>query len=74
MFFCTHTSLFQVLNPTCCIRLATSFNTEQHRPAVLDSTMDDVGSVWPSLYVLTMTDLNANHAAWQRVYDSCNFV
>ena len=65
MFFCTHTSLFQVLNPTCGVHVATSFKTEQHRPTMLDSTMDDVGSVWPGLYVLSMTDLNANHAAWQ---------
>ena len=50
--FCTQTSRFQLLNPTCCIRLATSFNTVQHRPTMLDSTMlDDVGSVWPGLYM-----------------------
>ena len=40
-----------MLNPTCCIRLATSSNTVQHRPTMLDSTMlDDAGSVWPGLY------------------------
>ena len=39
-----------MLNPTCCIRLATSSNTVQHRPTMLDSTMlDDVASVWPGL-------------------------
>ena len=34
-----------MLNPTCCIRLATSFNTVQHRPTMLD----DVALVWPGL-------------------------
>ena len=39
-----------MLNPTCCIRLATSSNTVQHCPTMLDSTMlDDVASVWPGL-------------------------
>ena len=46
--FWTQTSRAQVLNPTCCIRLATLSNTVQHRPTMLDSTMlDDVGSIWP---------------------------
>ena len=34
-------SRVQVLNPTCCIRLAASFNTMQHSPTMLDLTISD---------------------------------
>ena len=38
----------KILDPACCIRLTTSFDTFQYRPTMLD----DVGSVWPGLYGL----------------------
>ena len=45
-----------MFNPTCCIRLAASSNTLQHRPTMLNSTMlDDVASVWPGLYTAGVT-------------------
>ena len=51
-----------MLNPTRCIRLATSlsFDTFQQRPTILD----DVGSIWPVwvnekiLEILTLRDTN----------------
>ena len=39
--------------PKCCVRLATSLNTVQHHPTMLD----DVGSVWlglPAVNVMTV--------------------
>ena len=38
----------KILDPTCCIRLVTFFDTFQQRPTMLD----EVGSVWPGLYGL----------------------
>ena len=43
----------KILDPTCCIRLTTLFNTFQWRPIMLD----DVGSVWPCLYGVKILEI-----------------